>query len=206
MAAVPEHGRAQPSFRLLGRLLVQRGALTEEQLEAALAEQERTQRPLGTVVVDLGFVTPALVAQALATQHGGLLKTEYGYATGFEAEAPADVGGAEGTAGEARVMHETGRHDVQLRLETASPAPVVTNVPDAAADEPAATEAESHFVLFSTGGAYRLLERPGPAPAVGTVLGLAEWGGTVRPHRVVRVGRAPLPDSAARCAYLLADS
>jgi hypothetical protein len=179
MSTVPEHEGVQPSFRLLGRLLVQRGALTEEQLAAALAEQERTRRPLGTVVVDLGFVTPALVAQALATQHGGLLKTEYGYATGFEAEAAPDLRAAEVPAGET------------------SPAPAAA---------PAASEAESHFVLFSAGGAYQLLERSGPAPAVGTVLGLGELGGTVRPHRVVRVGRAPLPDSAARCAYLLAES
>jgi hypothetical protein len=73
---------------LLGRLLVERGLLGEEQLAAGLAEQERTGAPLGKVLIDLGFVDGAIVALALATQHGGLLKTEYGVATGFPTVEP----------------------------------------------------------------------------------------------------------------------
>lgn len=67
----------------LGQLLVERQLVTEEQLAVALAEQERTGKPLGRVLVDLELVNEATVAQALATQHGGVLKTEYGFATGF---------------------------------------------------------------------------------------------------------------------------
>jgi hypothetical protein len=77
----------------LGVLLVGNGLLTQEQLAAALAEQQQTGRPLGEIVVARGWVSGPLVAQALATQRGGLTKTEYGYATGFpsgdEATAPA---------------------------------------------------------------------------------------------------------------------
>ena len=77
----------------LGVLLVGNGLLTQEQLTAALAEQQQTGRPLGEIVVARGWVSGPLVAQALATQRGGLTKTEYGYATGFpsgeEAAAPA---------------------------------------------------------------------------------------------------------------------
>ena len=68
----------------LGRLLVERGLLAEEQLTFALAEQKRKGKPLGHVLVDLGFVPETTVAQALATQHGGVVKTEYGFATGFD--------------------------------------------------------------------------------------------------------------------------
>ncbi len=67
----------------LGRLLVERGHLTEEQLQTALDEQARTGLPLGQVLISLGYVTAATVAQALATQQGGLVKTEYGLSTGF---------------------------------------------------------------------------------------------------------------------------
>jgi hypothetical protein len=67
----------------LGRLLVERGHLTEAQLQTALAEQFRTGLPIGQVLVSLNYVTAEMVAQALATQQGGLVKTEYGLATGF---------------------------------------------------------------------------------------------------------------------------
>lgn len=73
----------------LGQLLIERGFLGEEQLAAALAQQAQTGAPLGEVLVDLGYVPAALIAQALATQHGGLLKTEYGFATGFANGSPA---------------------------------------------------------------------------------------------------------------------
>ena len=73
----------------LGAILVRRGLLTAEQLESALAEQKASGDPLGKIVVALGYATSATIAQALATQHGGLLKTEYGFATGFAATAAA---------------------------------------------------------------------------------------------------------------------
>ncbi len=68
----------------LGTLLVERGLLTAAQLQEALLEQQREGVPLGQAVVRLGFVSPATVAQALATQHGGLAKTEFGMAVGFD--------------------------------------------------------------------------------------------------------------------------
>jgi hypothetical protein len=71
--------RAQP----LGSLLTGRGHITEEQLELALTEQKSTGRPLGEIIVARGFAPGPTIAQALATQHGGLLKTEYGFATGW---------------------------------------------------------------------------------------------------------------------------
>jgi len=72
----------------LGKVLLERGLLTEEQLQIGLAQHQWSGRPLGEVLITLGFVSEPTVAQALATQHGGLLKNEYGYATGFDAELP----------------------------------------------------------------------------------------------------------------------
>lgn len=63
--------------------MVDEGFLTENQLLDALAEQNRTGTPLGKVLVDLGFVSPGAVANALAEQHGGLLRTEYGTSAGL---------------------------------------------------------------------------------------------------------------------------
>lgn len=74
-----------PSGEPLGELLVSRGLLTHEQLEQALAEQSSCKRPLGEVIVRLGFTTGPTIAQALATQHGRIFKSEYGFATGFDA-------------------------------------------------------------------------------------------------------------------------
>lgn len=91
MSALPDKGSLrQVGAPPVGQVLVQRGLLDQEQLEAALAEQKRTNQPIGQIIVDLGFVAPTIVAHALATQHGGLLQTEFGWATGFKS-APSAV-------------------------------------------------------------------------------------------------------------------
>lgn len=73
---------AHGTRRQLGRLLVEKGVLSEAQLELALAEQQRERRPLGEVAVSLGLASGAAVGNALAEQHGGPLRTEYGFAAG----------------------------------------------------------------------------------------------------------------------------
>src|SRR5579872_5843036 len=54
---------------LLGRLLVDRGLLTLEQLEDALVEKESSGARLGEIVVARGWLTEAELARALADQH-----------------------------------------------------------------------------------------------------------------------------------------
>lgn len=76
----------------LGEVLLQHGIVNADQLAVALAEQQKTGRPIGEIIVELGYAPGPIVAQALATQRGGMVKTEYGYATGFTsvaAPAPA---------------------------------------------------------------------------------------------------------------------
>jgi DNA repair exonuclease SbcCD ATPase subunit len=86
----------RPPAEPLGTLLLNRGLITAEQLAAALEAQKGSGEPLGAIVVAQGFATPATIAQALATQSGGLLKTEYGFATGFgsptDRPAPIHIG------------------------------------------------------------------------------------------------------------------
>lgn len=54
----------------LGSLLVERGLLTAGQLDAALAEQQRSRRSLGRVLIDQGLVTEVGLVSALAAQLG----------------------------------------------------------------------------------------------------------------------------------------
>jgi hypothetical protein len=70
---------------LLGEVLLEHGVVDAEQLAVALKEQQQTGRPLGEIIVERGFAPGPIVAQALATQRGGMVKTEYGFATGFQA-------------------------------------------------------------------------------------------------------------------------
>jgi hypothetical protein len=85
----------------LGRILIAAGLLTEAQLAQALEEQTRTGRRLGEIIVRRGFVSGPALANALAEQHGGVLKTEYGFATGLGgqvAQRAASEAGLEGAA------------------------------------------------------------------------------------------------------------
>ena len=85
LPVVPGDRPEEASRPPLGQLLLERGHLTEEQLQAGLAQHQWTGRPLGEVLIALGFASETTIAQALATQHGGLIRTEYGFATGFDA-------------------------------------------------------------------------------------------------------------------------
>jgi type IV pilus assembly protein PilB len=53
----------------LGHTLVDMGAISEEQLVAALAEQKRNGRLLGALLLERGLVTHEVIGRALARQH-----------------------------------------------------------------------------------------------------------------------------------------
>jgi hypothetical protein len=73
------NGASRPS---LGRLLVERGVITEEQLDAALRVQREEGGMLGEILTSRGWVSPLSIAAAVAKQN---------------AEAPSDV--ADGQTG-----------------------------------------------------------------------------------------------------------
>ena len=65
-----------PSFpwRQLGEILVRDGLLTEDELERALREQQRSGRLLGQILVQHGHVSSFALARALTAQHGVVLR------------------------------------------------------------------------------------------------------------------------------------
>ncbi|HEX6005830.1 MAG TPA: secretion system protein E, partial [Burkholderiales bacterium] len=54
----------------LGELLVQQGLLTTDQLAIALAEQRRSNVPIGRLLVRLGFVTETAIRDIMARSIG----------------------------------------------------------------------------------------------------------------------------------------
>jgi hypothetical protein len=64
----------------LGQIMIERGSLTEPQLLTALAEQQRDRRPLGEVLVGLGYVSSAAVSDAIAEQNGWASGDDFGLA------------------------------------------------------------------------------------------------------------------------------
>ena len=54
----------------IGDVLVAAGAITEEQLQEGLAKQKETGRKLGNALVDLGFISNAMLITVLTTQLG----------------------------------------------------------------------------------------------------------------------------------------
>jgi hypothetical protein len=56
------------SWRPVGAILVKNGSITQEQLNAALAEQRRTGRKLGDILTSSGAITWLTLAEAIAEQ------------------------------------------------------------------------------------------------------------------------------------------
>lgn len=61
---------AAPRRAPLGRLLVEKGLLSESQLDDALERQRVESRPLGQILLEMGAVTQQNLARALTGQHG----------------------------------------------------------------------------------------------------------------------------------------
>jgi len=70
LAAVPA------TWRPLGRLLVEKGLITQTQLAEALLAQEATGRALGELLVERRVITGSELAHALGEQHGVELTDE----------------------------------------------------------------------------------------------------------------------------------
>ena len=86
----PGTARVEPraghdGWRPLGRVLVERGFLTDAELREALAEQlARPERRLGEILVEDGYLSGAALASALAEQHGVDLGSESALDTAVE--------------------------------------------------------------------------------------------------------------------------
>jgi hypothetical protein len=84
--------RRQAGWRPLGRLLVETRTLTETDLADALAEQERSGRRLGEVLIARGMLSAQALARALALQQGVELEDPGSSATFEAAIRPTAVG------------------------------------------------------------------------------------------------------------------
>ena len=80
--------------RRLGDIVVERGLITQEQLEEALAAQASTGRKLGEVLVELEFITRVALAGVISEQWDALRVTESGRKTAETRERRAAVGGS----------------------------------------------------------------------------------------------------------------
>lgn len=79
--------------RRLGDIFVERGLISDEQLQEALAVQRDTGGKLGEILVELGFITRVALAGVISEQWDELRVTERGRKTA-EAQARAASSGA----------------------------------------------------------------------------------------------------------------
>jgi hypothetical protein len=85
-----------PVWKPLGELLVEQSWITPADLEQALEEQERTGRKLGQIVVENGFISVEGLTKVLLEQCGIDMSTEDGFGSGLREEL-ARRGGRRGS-------------------------------------------------------------------------------------------------------------
>jgi hypothetical protein len=74
---------AELPWRPLGSLLVQKGLVSENELDDALAEQERSGRRLGEIMLEAGMISGPALTKVLAEQWGVDLASEIGFGSGL---------------------------------------------------------------------------------------------------------------------------
>ena len=74
--ALPQHrahhhrGQERAQYAEVGDLLVEAGAITEDELQQALAKQKEDGGMLGNIIMDMGFISRELLITVLTTQMG----------------------------------------------------------------------------------------------------------------------------------------
>jgi hypothetical protein len=165
---------ADPGWRQLGAVLLEAGLLSEQDLAAALAEQQRSGRRLGEILVTRGLVSKAVLARLSDEAEPGDLPGPPERPSGTTAALPLAAVG-QTTSPEQWRDHES-------EMEPGPPAEL------------------AHLLFAPTPGGYLLLRRSGQAPAVGEEVELPE-APTAR-LVVAKVARSPLPFDERVCAYL----
>lgn len=205
-------------WRPLGRLLVERGLLSEEQLEHALGVQAANGLPLGRTLVELGIISSPTLSRMLVAQHGTELTAADGFGTGLWSaierrhgrgdEVPPSADAAEPTPPEP----EEEEVQDELLLEEfertcAKLAAVEERLAEAerelaslrAAADPVVEAVPGHVAFVQLAARYALVERDGEPPAPGTTFhepGLGEEGLLAE-----RLGVSPLPGDRRRCVF-----
>src|SRR5438105_15949572 len=74
---------AHITWRPLGQLFVERGLITQDELEEALVEQRETRKRLGAILVSRGLVSGPELTSVLVDQLGMELTKESGFGSGL---------------------------------------------------------------------------------------------------------------------------
>jgi hypothetical protein len=85
-----------PAWKPLGELLVEQSWITPADLEQALEEQEKSGRKLGQIVVENGFISVEGLTKVLLEQCGIDMSTQDGFGSGLREEL-AKRGGRRGS-------------------------------------------------------------------------------------------------------------
>src|SRR6476659_5325722 len=196
------------SWRRLGDIFVERGFVTQEELDEALVRQRQTGERLGEALVAQGVISKFELAGALAEQMAVLGDTG--------AEEAVENGQPEATVHHLHARDDTenapparnviglaapiewGRMEVEpdqppLELHEAFLAEV--GYANETAPEPDPRTACVAFAPTTDG--YRLVALEA-APEPGETIDIAEVG----EYLVLRVGRSPIPGDDRRCAYV----
>ncbi len=108
----------KPDFRLFGQCLMERGLITQKQLDEAIGLQKRMMagRKLGEILVELGYVTNINVSEALADQFGAPMLALADY------KVPKDVQGMiDGAVAREHNMVPVGEEGDTLVVATTDP-------------------------------------------------------------------------------------
>jgi hypothetical protein len=121
-------------WRPLGVILIERDLLTEEQLDVALTEQQRSGRRLGEVLVDLELVPRDVLISVLLEQCGLDAETQNGFGSGL--------------LNELRKRGSAHRRAVPLQVvaDVRDPEPAPDEDPEAPAPEPEEADEPEHVV------------------------------------------------------------
>jgi hypothetical protein len=191
---------ADPARPQLGELLVHKGVLTETQLEHALAEQRSSGAPLGEILVRLGYSQGPTIANALADQHGGPLRTEYGLSLGpTPSGGPVPIRGRRETPEQdtAIVRLRAGLDETTQELARVN-AELVQARQELEASRVTAVAPDDKHLLFVPGPeGYTMVERTGPPPEAGSVI---QHGAAA--FTVLKVGASTLLGLPIHCALL----
>jgi hypothetical protein len=83
-------GESTMALRRLGEVLIAEGSITEEQLAAAIAEQERTGERLGEILLARRSVSRLNLANAFAEQHADARRSVTAQPTSADADRDAE--------------------------------------------------------------------------------------------------------------------
>jgi len=192
------------SWRRLGDIFVERGFVTPEQLEHALARQRETGERVGEALVAQGSISKFELAGALAEQASALEEAALVAAT------PPEAAATEATVVPLAPRLEEPAIVVEPAVETtpepaieaapepsAAPVSVVTSLPIAVV-QPDSQPSFGWVAVASTTTGYRLFQLTGAIPAVGATVDVPELGERI----VLRLGRSPLWQDQRTCAFL----